>query len=38
MDADVKDVDVLGREDSGQLMQEAGLVIEPSAEGEIATS
>jgi hypothetical protein len=37
MDPYVKDVDVLRGKDPGELMQKAGLVVEPGAEGEIAT-
>jgi hypothetical protein len=35
MDPDVKDVDVLSGENSGQLVQESRFVVEPGAEGEI---
>jgi hypothetical protein len=38
MDADVKDVDVLGREDPSELMEQSRLVVEPGAEREITTS
>lgn len=37
MDSDVKDVDVLRGEDTGQLMKQARLVVEPGAEREITT-
>lgn len=37
VDPDVKDVDVFSREDPRQLMKQARFVVEPSAEGEVAT-
>ena len=37
VDPDVKDVDVLGREDASQLMKQSRFVIEPGAKGEVAT-
>jgi hypothetical protein len=37
MDADVKDVDVLCGEYSGELMQQAWLVVEPGTEREVTT-
>jgi len=37
VDADMKDVDVLGGENPSQLVEKTGLVVEPGAEGEIAT-
>ena len=37
MNSHMKDVDVFGGEDSGQLMQKARLVVKPGAEREVAT-